>query len=489
MINRNTITSVISRRIGLPVLLLMAGVLFQGCSQEEIIPVQKVPSDQGQERYAAGHIVVKFAPGLSPESMQSLARDIGASGLDQPEFADFHYVSLPEGLDPVAAAKKLAGRPGIVYSEPDPLLHLLFTPNDEYYSYQWNLQKLDMELAWDINPGASNDVVVAIADSGVAFLDGSIRYPSGDVIAVKAAPDLKGTNFVSPYDFVWNGKYPVDYQGHGTHVAGTIGQRTNNKIGVAGMAYNVSIMPLKVIPGLLDYLLGLPFPASRAADKAAFASRLAQATRYAADNGAHVINMSLGTYEPLTSVEDALRYAVDKGVFIAIAAGNEAERPGSDDPLGRVNPIEYPAKYAETIDGVVAVAALGYNLERAPYSNYLSYVELAAPGGDQRLYEKYGILQQTIGCEPAFVSGDQIFTQLGCLSAFKYDFKQGTSMATPHVAGFAALLVSQGITSPAAIEAAMKQFAIDIPPTGRDVYTGYGVINPRDTLLGLGLAR
>ncbi|MBN2370317.1 MAG: S8 family serine peptidase [Vicinamibacteria bacterium] len=493
MINRNAVGSLFSLRIfslrtGLSGLLLMTGVLLQGCNQNESIPAQKISTDQDQNKCAAGHIVVKFAPGLSAESMQSLARDIGASAVEQPEYADFHYVKLPEGLDPVIAAKTLADRPGVVYSEPDPLLHLLFTPNDEYYSSQWNLQMIGMEEAWDINPGASSDVVVAVADTGVALFDGNIVYPAG-AITVKTAPDLRGTNIVAPRDFVWGSNYPADYQGHGTHVAGTIAQRTNNGIGAAGMAYNASIMPLKVIPTLLDYLLGLPFPASLDADSAAFASRLAQATRYAADNGAHVINMSLGSYQPLTSMEDALRYAVDNGVFIAIAAGNEAERPGSDDPLGRVNPIEYPAKYAETIDGVVAVAALGANLQRAPYSNFHSYVELAAPGGNMRIRERDGILQQTLACEPAFIIGDYAFVRLECLSDFKYDFYQGTSMATPHVAGFAALLVSQGITSPAAIEAAMKRFAIDVPPSGRDDYTGYGVINPRDTLLGLGLAR
>jgi serine protease len=181
-------------------------------------------------------------------------------------------------------------------------------------------------------------------------------------------------------------------------------------------------------------------------------------------------------------VADALRYAVSRGAFVAIASGNTRDVGNQPNRL---------AQLAPGIDGVVAVGAVGRTLDVAYYSTTGSFVELSAPGGDVRgSGSSGGILQQTINLD-LLETFDLPPSQYGAPRAdsFAYYFFQGTSMATPHVSGFAALLMQQGITSPAAIEAAMKQFATDKGTPGRDDFYGHGLINPRATLRGLGLAR
>jgi serine protease len=430
------------------------------------------PRSEGARRerpaIVPGHILVKFEGSATVQSVERTAREVGATAVRRVSYADFVYVDLPRGADPVAAAAALQGRPGVVYAEPDAAVYPFGRPNDPLYQYQWNLQKIDMERAWDINPGAANSIVVAVVDTGVAYLN---EGPFAQ------APDLRGTRFVPGYDFVWDDTQPVDLDNHGTHVTGTVAQTTNNSEGTAGIAYNVSIMPVKVLVGDWDIELDAPFPYG--------ASTVARGIRFAAENGAKVINLSLGNFFPNTATEDALRFALSRGAFVAIAAGNQAEACTGCPPGIGPNPVAYPAKYAETMDGVMAVGALGYDMRRAPYSNFQSYVEIAAPGGNLRTDMNTdgfadGVLQQTLA--PVFVSQ-------GIFNRFGYFFFQGTSMATPHVTAFAALLMDQGVTSPAAIEAAIRAYATDVDPPGRDPQTGFGVLNPRSTLLGLGLLR
>ena len=284
-----------------------------------------------------------------------------------------------------------------------------------------------------------------------------------------AAPELgPSSRFVSPHDFIWNDDAPFDLEGHGTHVAGTIGQLTNNGVGVAGMAFNVSIMPVKVIGGDWDFILG---------NTTGTDDTVAQGIRYAVDRGAKILNMSIGRTGPASPVlQDAVSYAVSRGAFVAIAAGNE---------FASGNPLERPADLGPLFEGVVTVGAVGRNRQRAAYSNTGSQVEIAAPGGDQNADGVTGgILQQTFDFDFAFPP-----TGAPRFDMFTYVYAQGTSMATAHVSGFAALLMQQGITSPAAIEAAMEQFATDLGATGLDQQYGYGLINPRASLRGLGLAK
>ena len=146
-------------------------------------------------------------------------------------------------------------------------MHTRLRPNDPRYSAQWNLPAIDLERAWDINPGGSSSTIVAVVDTGVAFRAGIYRYTARSFrfngatfpalgpldLAMAQAPDLGPSDrFVSPRDFIWEDDLPFDFDGHGTHVAGTIGQSTNNGTGVAGVAFNVRLMPVKVVDGQWD---------------------------------------------------------------------------------------------------------------------------------------------------------------------------------------------------------------------------------------------
>jgi serine protease len=398
-------------------------------------------------------------------------------------------VRIDRDADAEAVAERLNAREDVAYAQPAYKVYARMRPNDPLYRFQWSFPAVDLERAWDINPGATSEIIVAVLDSGIAFRSGLVRFnarafrlngvpfPSLGTIEIPfaTAPDLGGSDrFVAPRDFIWDDDDPVDLDGHGTHVAGTIGQATNNQVGVAGVAFNVKLMPVKVIASVWDQVLG----ASAGSDDV-----VARGVRYAADNGAKVINMSIGrTGAAAPVVEDAIRYAVGRGAFVAIAAGNAFENG---------NPIERFAQIAGSVPGAVSVAAVGRDLQRARYSTTGGYVELAAPGGDRsRGGTEAQILQQTFDLDlvETYDLGPERFRSPR-FDAFSYFFFQGTSMATPHVSGIAAMLYQQGITKPAAIEAALTKFAIDKGAPGRDDEYGHGLVTARETLRGLGVAR
>jgi serine protease len=281
-------------------------------------------------------------------------------------------------------------------------------PNDEYYSKQWNLHNINVEGAWLQTKGSG--VTVAVIDTGIS----RVR-------------DLKETKFVPGYDFVNDTEEAKDDNGHGTHVAGTIAQATNNKYGVAGIAYEAKLMPLKVLSA---------YGGGTVAD-------IAEAIKFAADKGANVINMSLGGGGESHLMKDAIDYAHRKGVVIIAAAGNENN-----------NGASYPARYPH----VIGVSALGADNEKAPYSNFGAGVDISAPGGS----DAGKILQETI---------DPDNNGVGVFMGF-----QGTSMAAPHVAGVAALIEASGIKEPDQVLAVLQESARTIKEDALNYY-GAGQLN------------
>lgn len=321
--------------------------------------------------------------------LNHLAQDLNLSPQLNSEFSSKDNIYIVSGDKNTLKTLKNAGlSEETEYIEPNYLYSAFKAPNDPEYSKQWNLHNINIEAAWEETKG--NGITVAVIDTGVT-----------------PVPDLKQTKFVKGYDFVSDRIEAYDDNGHGTHVAGTIAQSTDNNYGVAGIAYEAKIMPLKVL----------------AASGGGTVADIAEAIRYAADNNADVINLSLGGAGESKMMQEAVDYAYEKGVVVVAAAGNENR-----------NSASYPARYPH----VISVSALDAANNKAPYSNFGAGVDIAAPGGS----EAGKILQNTIDPE----NGKAVF--LGF---------QGTSMAAPHVAGVAALIKAAGIKEPDAVLSILKE--------------------------------
>jgi serine protease len=455
--------------------------------------------------YAPGRVMVKFrgsASGtVSTQSLRTASASVALS--TRPDYADFDIVTIDPAEDPQQVAAALRERGDVEWAQPAYYLHTNLVPNDPFYKeLQWNLPLIDIERAWDIQPSAGSSITVAVIDTGMAYTNATITtnilgfrdrlgtYPpifNANIPYAAATQLVTPGRIVAPHDFINNTNTPFDFDGHGTHVSGTIGQLTNDGIGAAGVAFNVKLMPLKAICADWDILFGTSIARCSTDDN------VAQAIRYAADNGAKIINMSIGRDSPATcatnrnqpdcapAIEDAMNYAVGKGVFIAVAAGNE---------FTAGNPTQTPAEIASRIQGAVSVAAVGLFKEHAPYSSSGSWVELAAPGGVGGNDDLGYVWQQTFD----FHVTDTFDLPPSQYAAPRFDMLRtvgyaGTSQATPHVAGVAAMLMQQGLTSPAAIEAALEAFAVDLGAKGRDDLFGYGLIDARNALFGRGLAK
>lgn len=355
-----------------------------------------LPGLKPQGEYAS--LIIDFRDNLSPTELstqlQTLTQQYGSLHLNS-AFSDAEQMYVIEGnRNDLRSLQRSPLRKYTEAIEPNYIYRALEIPNDPDYGKQWNLRSINVETAWDDSKG--DGVTVAVIDTGVS-----------------AVPDLAETTFVEGYDFVSDRTEASDDKGHGTHVAGTIAQSTNNNYGVAGVAYKAQIMPLKVL----------------SASGAGEVADIAEAIRFAADHGANVINVSLGGMGDSIVMKSAVDYAHSKGVVIVAAAGNADS-----------NSASFPARYPN----VIAVSALDSTGAKAPYSNFGAGVDISAPGGSTAESEAGGILQETIDPQ----TGAPIFATF-----------QGTSMAAPHVAGVAALIRSAGIENPDEIAAVLKKSA------------------------------
>jgi serine protease len=457
--------------------------------------------------YLPGEVIVKFRDGMSPVAQQRALSTL--SSRPTANALEWHNeVALLRDArqrDARLLAKQLNALPEVEYAEPNYILRLgpreapvpldlddlqpAGVPNDPGYPSQWNFSSLNMPRAWDINPGGSSDIIVAVVDTGVTMVNQSFAFRiwNGSASQIQTvnipftiSPGMSSARLTRATDFAFWGNAVLDMDGHGTHVASTIAETTNDNARTAGIAYNTVIMPVKVCTSYWDEQIlrseaGIPGPASDD-DPGCSVLDIADGIRYAAEQGAKVINLSLGGPNQSNAMRDALTFAVQRGAFIAIAMGNNFEDG---------NQTNYPAKYAETIQGAMSVAAVGRQLgTRAPYSATGSYCEIAAPGGNRRADGNSGLIFQTTVDEPDHTSN------LPRFDSFDVFGIQGTSMATPHVSGLAALIMSQrrGIT-PAQVEAIIRETALDIGAPGKDDEFGYGLIQPRTALFGKGIRK
>ncbi len=295
-----------------------------------------------------------------------------------------------------------------------------FVPNDPLYDQQWGLATINAPSAWRCGFGGSRDVVVAVVDTGV-----DLDHPEFQ------------DKLVPGRDFANGDNQPDDDNGHGTHVAGVVGATADNGEGVAGVAWDASIMPLKTLR----------------ADGSGFVSWSTNAVIWAADNGADVINLSLGSIWQLQSFQDAVNYAHNKGVLVVASAGNCGDSSFEQNGCEYQDQPTYPGAYAN----VMAVASTNVADGQSSFSTQGSYVDVAAPGS----------------------------AVLSSLKDADYGYLSGTSQAAPHVAGLAALVKAANPDyTPDQIANAVQSTAVDLGASGWDAQYGYGRIDAAAALEG-----
>lgn len=383
--------------------------------------------------YAPDRVLVRFQPGVADLTAESLLASYGFPAVSRIPGIGVYVVRTADGVSVMETLAMLRRNGDIELARPDYKARLADVPDDPYFaSHQWSLRNLGLVLdipttagadikavpAWDAAKG-DPDVVIAVIDTGVDL----------------GHPDLGPKIEFSGYDFANDDDDATDDHWHGTHVAGIAAAATGNAVGIAGVAWNCRILPIKVMDENGD----------------GYYSWIAQGIVWAADNGADVINLSLGGEVDDPFLEDACRYAYERGAVIAAAAGNESSA------------VLYPAAYDAY---VLAVTASNYDDAVAGFSNRGPAVDVAAPG----VY-----IFSTV---PRYYVGE---------GNPPYRFATGTSQAAPHVAGLAALIVSaKPDLPPADVMNVIRYTADDINRAsypGRDDFAGYGRINMERALV------
>jgi serine protease len=422
-----------------------------------------VPAD-----YVPNEIVVGYTPVRARSSTDSangptaVASSTGAGSSQAAEDTQTRVLRLPHGDSVATALRQIRARHGVQWAVPNYTAHAAgdIIPDDEgtnhtpggWQELQWNFIGqfgVNAPEAWanvaaDGRPGGS-DVTVAVLDTGVAY---SNRGP------FRRSPDLSRYTFVKGYDFVAKDPYANDRNGHGTFVASTIAEDTDNHYGLTGLAFAAHIMPVRVLDGAGE----------------GEASTIAEGVMFAVKHHAQIINLSLEFSPGVTAADipelmKALRYAHRHNVLVVAAAGNEGARS-----------VDYPAR----APNVVAVGATTEHGCLADYSNYGPELTLVAPGGGAD-----ADLPGDPNCRPELPAGRDIFqvtftgsslTKFGIPSGY-----EGTSMATPHVAATAALIIASGVLgahpTPAQLTARLQDTATKLGGGGDERLYGAGLVN------------
>jgi serine protease len=423
-----------------------------------------VPATASAADYVPGQVIVGYTQPPTGAVTADVAR---ATGTETTQAApspapQTEVVKLKPGVTVTQALRKLRKQHAVAYAVPNFIAHASGTwvPNDPgkakvkagWERMQWNFLPtvgVNAPAAWanliaDHRPGGKG-ATVAILDTGVAYRSWK---------QFRRSPDFGRTRFVAPYDFVSKNRYPLDREGHGTFVAGTVAESTNNSYGLTGLAYGASIMPVRIL----------------GADGTGDAATIARGIRYAATHGANVINLSLEfsldvSSSDIPDIISAIGFAHNRGVVVVAAAGNEG-----------VEQIAYPAR----APAVISVGATTKDRCLADYSNGGSRLDLVAPGGGD---------DTTLLTDPNCHAGRNLpdisqitFSNAANPRRFSYPSGwYGTSMSSPHVAAAAALVIASGILgkhpSP---DAVLKQLELTAQPLGGskpNQYYGYGLLD------------
>ena len=382
--------------------------------------------------FRPGGVLVKFKSGISRAEMEAALARHRLSVEREISPLSIKSLAVPPGQE-LALAKRMEHDPSVEYAEPDYFITAALVPNDSHWSNQWAPAKIRAPAAWEITTGGE-EITIAVLDTGVELnhpdLVAKIWTNPGEIPANGLddegngkVDDVHGWHF---YHVCSNSEcLPLednelqDDNGHGTHVAGIAAAETNNEAGIAGISWGARLMPVKVLDEYGD----------------GWYSDVIAGIVYATDNGADIINLSLGGEESSEALQDAVDYSYTHGVLLVAATGNTG------------GAVLYPA----ACNRVLAVGATNTNDQRPGFSNYGPEIDVAAPG-------------------------------VSILSTWPrpngYWYKSGTSMAAPHVAGLAALIksVRPELTNERVAQA-ITQTTLDLGPPGWDEFYGWGRID------------
>lgn len=389
--------------------------------------------DTPEADYVQGEMIVGFQRMVLMNEQQQILKNLNLEVKKQHPILNSYLVETgKEGVK--EAVSRILTEKGVRFAEPN-YIYSAFSklPDDEAFSHQWHYPQIRLPQAWENTTGSSS-VRIGVLDTGID----------------SKHPDLQNNIIVEDgYNFPDDNNDTDDQQGHGTHVAGTIAADSNNEVGVAGVMWDAEIIPVKVLD---DEGYGTNWDIAQGI---LYASGLTDDPEISSP--VDIINMSLGGSTDSETIKEAIEEAYSAGVLLIAAAGNS----NTTTPM-------YPASYPE----VISVGAVELNYPespvRAPYSCYGDTLDIMAPGGNTKVDTN----------DSGFADGvlSSTFEGSGDSKTYNYIFFQGTSMASPHVAGLAGLMLSRGI-NPSQIRDILHETAFDLGDEGFDTEFGYGLVN------------